>query len=314
MNHKTKTFILLTAITTTSLHIMNKIQYSLCTGKNLLSKDKNLSYEWRFGNVHYSKCGKGTPVLLIHDLSVGSSEYEFKKIKNELSKSYEVYSLDLPGYGLSDKPNMTYTNFLYVQLVTDFIKNIIKKKTTIIASGDSSSIAVMVTHNDADIINHLILINPQSLYSCNQIPSKQTKALKLLIETPVIGTFLFNLLTTKGSFKNSFENKYFWNTNNIEENDILTYLESSHKNGYSSKYSFASHTARYMNTNIVHALKEINNSILIIAGEKTDDIKTTVENYIYYNSAIEIYYIENTRQLPHLERPEEVLSQISTFL
>lgn len=314
MNNKAKTFILLTGITTTSLHIINKIQYSLYTGKNLLTKNENLSYEWRFGNVHYSKCGKGAPVLLIHDLSVGSSEYEFKKLKSELSKSYEVYSLDLPGYGLSDKSNMTYTNFLYVQLITDFIKNIIGKKTNIVASGDSSSIAVMVTHNDSDIVNNLILINPQSLYSCNQIPSKQTKALKLLIETPIIGTFLFNMLTTRGSFENSFEDKYFWNPNNIEESDILTYLESSHKKGYSSKYSFASHIARYMNTNIVHALKEINNSILIIAGENKDDIKTTVENYTYYNSAIEISYVENTRQLPHLERPEEVLSLISTFL
>ena len=314
MNHKAKTFILLTAITTTSLHIINRIQYSLCTGQNLLSKKENLSYEWRFGNVHYTKSGKGSPILLIHDLSVGSSEYEFHKIKAELEKSYEVYSLDLPGYGLSDKPNMTYTNFLYVQLITDFIKNIIGRKTTIIASGDSSSIAVMATHNDADIINNLILINPQSLYSCNQIPSKQTKALKLLIATPILGTFLFNLLTSKGSFQNTFENKYFGNSNNIEEKDILTYLESAHKGGYSSKYSFASHTARYMNANIVHALKEINNSIFIIAGENKDDIKTTVENYIYYNSAIEISYIEHTKQLPHLEKPEEVLTQISTFL
>lgn len=314
MNHKAKYFILLTTVTTVSLHIINKVQYSLCTGKNLLSGKESLSYEWRFGNVHYTKAGKGSPILLIHDLSVGSSEYEFKKITEELQKNYEVYSLDLPGYGLSDKPNMTYTNFMYVQLITDFIKNVIGKKTNIIASGDSSSIAIMVTHNDADIVNNLILINPQSLYSCNQIPSKQTKALKLIIETPILGTFIYNLLTTKGSFEKTFENKYFANTNNIEEIDILTYLESSHKNGHSSKYSFASHTARYMNANIVHALKKINNSTLIIAGANANDIETTVENYIYYNSAIEIAYIKNTKQLPHLEKPEDVLEQISTFI
>lgn len=314
MNHKAKTIILLTTVTTVSVHILNRIQYSLCTSKNLLSENESLSYEWRFGNIHYTKAGKGSPVLLIHDLSVGSSEYEFKKIKSELQKNYEVYSLDLPGYGLSDKPNMTYTNFLYVQLITDFIKNVIGKKTTIVASGDSSSIAIMVTHNDADIINNLILINPQSLYNCNQIPSKQTKALKLIIETPIIGTFIYNLLTTKESFEKTFENKYFSNINNIEEEDILTYLESSHKNGYCSKYSFASHTARYMNANIVHALKEINNSTLIIAGADTNDIETTVENYLYYNSAIETVFIKDTKQLPHLEKPEAVLEQISTFL
>ena len=59
MNHKAKYFILLTTVTTVSLHIINKVQYSLCTGKNLLSGKESLSYEWRFGNVHYTKAGKG---------------------------------------------------------------------------------------------------------------------------------------------------------------------------------------------------------------------------------------------------------------
>ncbi len=314
MNHKAKTLLLLTTVTTVSLHIINRIQYSISTKNNFLSDSESLEYEWRFGKIHYTKKGKGTPILLIHDLSVGSSEYEFKNLADELQKEHEVYTLDLLGYGLSDKPNMTYTNFLYVQLVTEFIKNVIGKKTNIIASGDSSSIAVMTTHNDGNIINNLVLINPQNLYQSNQIPSKQTKALKLFIEMPVFGTFLYNLLTTKGNIESTFENKYFANSNNIEKTDILTYWESAHKKGYCSKYSFASHTARYMNINIVHALKEINNSILIVGGANKDGIETTVENYIYYNNAIETAYIKSTKQLPHMEAPEEVLSHIVTFL
>jgi len=314
MNHKLKTLFLLSAVTTASLHIINRMQYSLCTKNNLLSDENDFYYDWRFGKIHYTKKGNGSPILLIHDLSVGSSNYEFHKIADKLQKHYEVYTLDLLGYGLSDKPNMTYTNFLYVQLVTDFIKKIIGKKTNIVTSGDSSSIAVMTAHNDSAIINNLILINPQSLYQCNQIPSKQTKVLKILIETPIIGTFLFNILTTKRFFEFTFENKYFGNSNNIEETDILTYSESAHKKGYCSKYSFSSHAARYMNTNIIHALKEINNSIFILAGANKDAIETTIENYIYYNSAIEAAYIKNTKQLPHLELPEEVMEQISTFL
>ena len=56
---------------------------------------------------------------------IGLSNYEYHNLIDVLSKKYEVYSLDLLGYGLSDKPNMTYTNYLYVELLTDFIKNII---------------------------------------------------------------------------------------------------------------------------------------------------------------------------------------------
>lgn len=314
MNRRSKTIITLAAITTTTIHMINKIKYAMYAEKNYLSEDKNFYYEWRFGKICYTKTGKGNPVLLIHDLSVGSSGYEFKKITAALAENHEVYTIDLLGYGTSDKPNMTYTNFLYVQLITDFIKNVIGKKTNVITSGDSSSIAVMVAHNDPGVISNLIFINPENLYHCNQIPSKQTKVLKFLIEIPVFGTFIFNLFTTKAVFENTFENKYFENSSYIEEEDILSYLEASHKKGYSDKYSYASYISNYMNTNIVHALKEINNSIFIIAGANKGESETIVENYIYYNNSIETVYIKNTKQLPHLERPEEVLEQIDTFL
>lgn len=314
MKRKTKTMIALAAITTTTIHVINKIQYARYAETDFLSETENFYYEWRFGKVCYTKTGKGSPILLIHDLSVGSSGHEFRKLMDSLAQSHEVYTLDLLGYGSSDKPNMTYTNFLYVQLVTDFIKNVIGKKTNVVTSGDSSSIAAMVAHNDPEVISNLIFINPENLYHCNQIPSKQTKMLKFFIELPIFGTFVFNLFTTRAYFENVFENKYFDNINNIEEKDILSYLESSHKKGYSDKYSYASYLSNYMNANIVHALKEINNSILIIAGEKKEESETIVENYIYYNNSIETTYIKNTKQLPHLEKPEEVLEQLSTFL
>ena len=66
--------------------------------------------------------------------------------------------------------------------------------------------------------------------------------------------------------------------------------------------------------NILHELKEINNSILIIGGEKEKDIKTTIENYKYYNASIEDCYIPATKHLPHLESPDEILNQLRMFL
>ena len=314
MKHKIKTFFILSTITTAVIHIINRIQYSFYTIKNCLRYPKNNYYEWRFGKIRYIKKGTGSPLLLIHDLNLGSSVYEFHKIAEALSEQHEVYALDLLGYGLSDKPNMTYTNYLYVQLITDFIKNIIGKKADIIATGNSTQIAVMVCHNDPEAVNKMIFINPQSLYESNQIPSKQTKALKIMLDTPVIGTFVYNLLANKASIQKAFEEDYFYNTINIEENDILSYLESSHLPDHSSKYVFASYIGKYMNTNIVHALKEINHSIYIISGEKEKDSHTTVENYLYYNGAIESVFIPYTKHLPHMEMPEKIISYIEMFL
>lgn len=252
--------------------------------------------------------------MLVHDLTAGSSGYEFHKLADSLSEHYEVFIIDLLGYGLSDKPNMTYTGFLYIQLLTDFIKTVIGKKTDIIATGDSSSFAVMTCHNNPEVFDKLVFINPQSLYQLNLIPTRKSRTLKFFIDMPVIGTFIYNIVTSKRSYLNLFHKYYFSDISKLEESDLQAYVEASHKYDYTSKYSFTSYIGRYMNFNILHALKEINNSIFIIAGNNKRDNRSIVENYFYYNSSIEAAYIPDTRQYPHLEAPEKVLAQLEIFL
>ncbi len=314
MNQKAKTALILSGLVTATLHIINRIQYSNYTMKDVLSSPDNHYYEWRFGKIRYSKKGSGSPLLLLHDLTVGSSAYEFHKVVDSLAENHEVYAIDFLGYGLSDKPNLTFTNYLYVQLVNDFIKNIIGKKTDIIATGDAAPVAVMVCHNDPESINKMIFINPQSLYRLNQIPSKQTRAMKLIMETPILGTFIYNLYTSRTSLEKHFQNEYFYDSKKIDPADITAYLEACHQQDYRSKYAFTSYLGRYLNANIIHALKEINHSIYILAGKEKSDIDTIIENYKYYNSSIESVYIEKTKQLPHLERAGEILKNLNTFL
>ncbi len=314
MGNKLKTIVTLSGLATASMHILNRINYSIYTSKNYLKYPDNNYYEWRFGKIRYIKKGNGSPLLFLHDLTAGSSVYEFHKIIENLSINHEVYAIDLLGYGLSDKPCITYTNYLYVQLIIDFIKNVIGKKTSLVATGDSAQIAVMACHNDPEAIYKMIFINPQSLYESNQIPSEQTKFLKLLLEIPVLGTFIYNLLTNKSSIERIFQQNYFYNTANIRQQDIESYLEAAHFPNHSSKYAFANYISKYMNTNIVHALKEINHSIYIIGGKEENDIDTTIENYTYYNNSIETVYIPCAKHLPHLELPEEVSSYIQVFL
>lgn len=314
MKQRSKTLVVLAGLAVATIHVINRMQYTHSTVKNVLACAENNYYEWRFGKIRYIKKGNGSPLLLLHDLTPGSSTYEFHKLISELSKTHEVYALDFLGYGLSDKPNMTFTNYLYVQMISDFVKNVIGKRTDVIATGDAAPICVMTCHNDPEIFNKLIFINPKNLYDLNKIPSKRTKALKLLFDTPIIGTFIYNLLTSKSAFEKTFHDEYFYNNAKVEEKDILSYVEASHISDYNSKYSFTSYVGNYINSNILHALKEINNSICIICGEYETEIENTVDNYKYYNSSIEHTTVKKTKHLPHMESPEEVLNTLNIYL
>lgn len=314
MKKNYKTIALLGISTLAGIHIINRLYYSYAKSKEILNKTENNFYDWRFGKIRYQKKGNGDPVLLIHDLDIGSSSYEFYKLSDELAKTNEVYTIDLLGYGLSEKPNFTYTNFLYVQLVNAFIKNIIGKKTTIMTSGESAAIAVMSCHLNPDLIKNLIFINPQNLNKLNQIPSKRSKINKYIIETPIIGTFIYNIISNKENITKNFKENYYYDFGSSKLEEVYAYLEASHLNDYNSKYTYASYVGRYMNINIYQALKNIDHSIMIILGKEYENADMIKDSYLSCNGAIEIYGIDKTKKLPQLEKPEEVAEKCSIYL
>ena len=93
---------------------------------------------WKHGRVFYKKSGAGNPgppVVFIHGIGAGSSSFMWRKNFDELAKDFQVYALDLLGFGLSDKPaSASYSADLYVDLVSDFIRAVCGYPCNIIAS------------------------------------------------------------------------------------------------------------------------------------------------------------------------------------
>lgn len=293
-----------------TMHVINRVFTYIATADDYLNKDSYEYYNWRFGKIAYKKKGSGSPVLLVHNFNVCSSSDEWKNIGNELAKTNTVYSIDLLGCGCSDHPSLTYTNFLYVQLITDFIKHIIGKKTDVIVSGDSSSFVLMASANDETIINRIIMINPQNLISLAKVPTKRTKFIKHILFTPVIGTFIYNMKINKRTISQKFISSCYYNQNTVNERDILTCFESSHKEKGHSKYLYACQKSRYTNTNILFCLSKLNNSIFIIVGNSNPENALSASQYQNQLPSIEIIGMDNTKQLPHVEKPEEFMEQV----
>ncbi|MEG0904293.1 MAG: alpha/beta fold hydrolase [Lachnospiraceae bacterium] len=301
------------SVATFIIYVFNKIIFFISTLDDILGKSDGNYYEWRFGKVFYKVQGKGNPLLLIHDLSSSSSSFEWNKIVCELSKTNTVYTLDLLGCGRSDKPALTYTNFLYVQLITDFIKNVIKEKTDVIVTGESSSFIIAACKNDSNIINRIVLVNPLDIAHLSLVPSKRTQILKILIYIPIIGTLLYHMLMRKESIEDKFFED-FYNTSGMDERTIKAYYEAAHLGNSKGKYLFANMKARYTNFDIGRCLRTLNNSIFIITGDGTPNNSTIADQYSSILPSIEIVGIDKTKQLPQLERPDAFLEQINILL
>lgn len=314
-NHKFVTLPALATIAGGIIYGVNKIIASEALISDVMEKPKSNSfYNWRFGKIYYTKIGAGKPILLVHDAVPGGSDYEWYKIRDNLSRNHTVYTIDLLGCGRSEKPAMTYTNFVYSQLLCDFSREIIGETTDIIATGLSGSIAVTACNINKEQYDQCILINPTEFGQLNRIPTKNTKAQKLLLELPVIGTMLYNIFTSMFHVEHVFMEEYFYNPFHMDRKYMEAYHEAAHMADGSGKYLYASLVGGYLNFNIQHSLQSINNSIVIVSGSSEPNAKKTAENYKKYNPSIEHLEISKSKHFPHIEQKEEFLKQIEIYL
>lgn len=311
--HKLLTISILITLTSAAIFVINKVIAASAVIKNLLYSKSEHYYDWKFGKIHYTVKGSGSPLLLVHDLHPCCSTAEWKLLTDSLSKDHTVYCIDLLGCGCSDRPKITYTNFLYVQLLTDFIKNVIKERTDIVTSGLSGSFAIMACRYDESTINRIMMINPEDLATLNQIPTKQSKIAKFLLELPLIGTLVYNILMARGNIDLYFTEHYLYNPFHMDAELVDSYFESAHLDHGNGKYLLASMKGKYVYCNIAQTLKTINNSIYIIWGDSEKRAEESAALYVSLNPAIEHEIFSHAKHLPHVESPRKILAAIDMF-
>ena len=74
--------------------------------------------------INYIKkeIGSKTNIIFLHGW--GANINSFMPVINEVSKKYNVYAIDLPGFGLSDEPPANYMVVDYSKIVLEFINKL----------------------------------------------------------------------------------------------------------------------------------------------------------------------------------------------
>ena len=290
------------------MYFANKFVESSALLRKLLRIDSGYYYNWKHGSIYYTKQGHGDPLLLIHDLYPSSSSAEWNEVIEELSQSHTVYAIDLPGCGRSAKPHITYVNYFYTQLLSDFVTDVIQEPTAVTATGISSSFATMAAHLYPDNFTKLTFINPQSPSQLATIPANTAKFTKSIMNCPILGTFLYYIFCSENEIEYNFTEEYFYNPFLVSSKIIHTYYESAHWNQGSGRFLLASLHGNYINANVNLAFSSLTQDTQLIFGKELANAENIAASYQKLNPVIKVSYISKAKMLPHLEAPEKFLS------
>lgn len=286
---------------------------------SLDQNDNQSDWNWQGHKIRYTVAGTGKPLLLIHGFGASIGHWR-KNIPVLAAAGYQVFALDLLGFGGSDKAALDYTLELWQEQIKDFWTEYINEPTVFVGNSIGALLSLMLVTNYPEISAGGVLINCAG--GLNHRPGDLNPALGLvmggfakLIKSPVTGNFIFNNIRRKSQIRRTLYQVYRDRNAVTDELVELLYQPSCDPG---AQQVFASVLTAPAGNTPDELLINLQRPLLVIWGEK--DPWTPVAGAKIYqdladnNRDVQFQIIPNAGHCPHDENPEAVNAKILEWL
>ncbi len=155
-------------------HIMTRAQ-----AEEILWTPNSQYVKWNGLDIHVIEQGTGPVVFMVHGL--GGNVHNFDKLADLMDEQYRIVRFDLPGFGLSDVPDMPAEDADIRGMYADFLSFMVARYVTDSMVFIGNSLGGWMSWEAAaqhpDTINRLVLIAPAG-YDMPEIAAEATGWLK----------------------------------------------------------------------------------------------------------------------------------------
>jgi pimeloyl-ACP methyl ester carboxylesterase len=262
--------------------------------------------------------GEGQPLLLIHGFGASIGHWR-KNIPVLAAAGYQVFAIDLLGFGKSGKPALDYSLELWKLLVKDFWQEKIQKPTVFVGNSIGALLALMVVADYPEISAGAVLLNAAG--GMNHSPKQLNYPLRWimaaftrLLKSPITGQFLFNRIRQKHRIRKTLAQVYC-NPDAITEELVEMLYQPSCDAG--AQKVFASVVTAPSGRSTRDLLPLVECPLLVLWGE-ADPWTPIKAAKIYQDYSetknIQLVPIANTGHCPHDENPDVVNPLIVNWL
>jgi pimeloyl-ACP methyl ester carboxylesterase len=269
-------------------------------------------FDWRGRRISFTRRGKGPPILLVHGVHAAAWSYEWHDNVDYLARTNTVYTIDLLGFGRSDRPAIRYSARLYISLISDFVDQVIGDPCVLVGSSLSGAYAIVLGARDPQRFPAVALISPTGLVRLNQRAGIVSEAGQLAVYAPVVGTAMFNALVSRRSIRHYLEKTYA-DDSIVTDELVEIYYWTSHQRG--ARHAPAAFISGHLNIDVRQALRRLSQPALLIWGEEgTAAPMEESRSFRTLKPDLEMALLSPAGDLPHDERPDDFNVILSTWL
>jgi pimeloyl-ACP methyl ester carboxylesterase len=278
---------------------------------NLIGGEEG-GFDWRNRRISFTKRGEGPPILLIHGVHSAAWSYEWHDNVDYLARTNTVYTIDLLGFGRSERPAIRYSARLYISLLSDFIDQVIGDRCVLVATGLSGAYAVVLGARDPQRFPAIAMVNPAGLVRMNRTAGVAGEAGHLAVEAPIVGTAVFNSMVSHRSIRR-FLQKTYVDDSIVTEELVDIYYWTSHQRG--ARHAPAALMSGHLNLDISQALRRLSQPTLLVWGEEgSSGPVEESRSFRALKPDIEVALVSPAGDLPHDERPDDFNVILSSWL
>ena len=270
-------------------------------------------YPWPMGDIYYEVRGEGPPLVLAHGIGAGNSSYEWRHNFDPLSDHFRVFALDLPGFGQSARPNINYTDDLYILALMDFLRDVVRQPASLIASSLSSAFAVKLAAAHPEAVERLVLVCPTGLRQLRLRTPVWSQMVYGTFSLPVLGLSLYNAMLSYNRVDEYLRRNLYADPTLVTPALGEHYYVSAHQPG--AQYALRSFLAGLLNCDITAVYPTLQQPILIAWGAQAQ--LSPVENakrFQEMNANARLRVFETSGMLPHDEEAEDFNAEALAFL
>jgi pimeloyl-ACP methyl ester carboxylesterase len=265
-------------------------------------------FDWREGRVFYKQAGahnQGPSLLFLHGIGAGSSSFMWRKNFDALAEDFHVYALDLLGFGLSDKPaTAPFSADLYTELIADFIREVARAPAHIVANSLAGAFSIRVADEQPELVRSLILITPTGADSLRVRPGMTGAAFYGLLQSPVLGTSFYNVMSSERSIRDYARRQLFYDPARVTNRLVTQLYAASHQEG--AQHAIAAFLSGFLNTDTRDAFARLAQPVTLVWGKQ--DRTVPIERaaaLLSLNPRADFEIFDRCRMTPHEEHPEK---------
>ncbi len=243
-------------------------------------------------NINYEVSGKGKSVVLLHGWLASLETME--PLKKHLSRNFQVYSIDIIGFGKSDLPKEPLNCNKFGDFLNDLLQVLNIQNPILIGHSNGGRMIINYAGRKLGSINKIILIDSAGIK-----PKRKPKY--------YLKVGLFKLI--KNTVKIFPKTEMF---NNIKERTLSKFGSSDYKN---SPEVLRQTMKTIVNEDLRHLMPNINVPTLLIWGE--NDTATPVEDGKIMERLIKdsgLVVLENAGHYSYLDKLTNCLVILDEFL